>query len=280
MTITAICEACQQQYQLGDAWAGKTAKCKKCGHTMQIPSAARPQGAPGERSSAASASAATAARSAAARGRQCPICDSPMAAADETCGICGYSASASKHLAATPVAPTSKAASRPAKGPAEPTAGDGGAASQLTVRLLVFGGIALAVLAIVTAVSMGVSQFLAERERLLSRERLNVMMGELREARDASYVQDVEWDFGAVDLKAVVKEYGVKFAAELPQVPEYIQEIESKNDALSDDKRRWVITLINALPPGTDLTPLQAVPPQSFAHEAATKKLAEARAGP
>lgn len=158
-------------------------------------------------------------------------------------------------------------------------AGEGRAASQLTVRLLVFGGLALAVLAVVTAVSTGVSKFLAERERLLSRERLNVMLGELREARDASYVQDVEWDVGAVDIKAVVKEYAGKFAAELPQIPEYLQELENKNDVLSDDKRRLVITLINALPPATDLPPLQAVPPQSFAHEAATKKLAEARAG-
>ena len=116
-----------------------------------------------------------------------------------------------------------------------------------------------------------------ERARLAAKERLNEMMVKLREARDASRVQNI--DFDAVDLKAVVKDYAVKFAEELPYVPEYIQELEGKDTVLAEDKRRWIITLIEALPANADLTPLKEIPAKSFAHEAAASKLAGAKPG-
>jgi len=275
MAITATCEACQQQYRLGDAWAGKTAKCKKCGHAMQIPSLARTQSEAGELPAAASGTAVSPSATTARRGRACPICDSPMSGSDDTCGVCGYSANSSKHLAIAPAASVPRAASGTAKKKPEATGEEDQGALPMAVRLLIFGGIALAVLAVVTAIGMGVSSFLQERARLLSRERLDLMMVELREAREASHVQNLDWDFNRVDLKAVVKDYAVKFAAELPYVPRYIQELEGKDNTLADDNRRWIITLINALPAGSDLTPLKEIPPHSFAHDMAAKKLAE-----
>jgi hypothetical protein len=279
MAITATCEACQQQYRLGDAWAGKTASCKKCGHAMQIPSLGQTQSGAGEPPAAALGTAVSPDAAKSRRGRVCPICDSPMSGSDDTCGVCGYSADSSRHLAITPTAAVPRAASGVAKKKSESTGEEGQGASPLAVRLLILGGIALAVLAVVTAIGLGVSSFLQERARLLSRERLDLMMVELREARDASRVQNLDWDFNRVDLKAVVKDYAVKFAAELPYVPQYIQELEDKDNVLADDNRRWIITLINALPAGSDLSPLKEIPPKSFAYDMAAKKLAEMPSG-
>ncbi len=189
MTITATCQACQQQYRLGDAWAGKTATCKKCGHTMHIPSPGQPQGEMDLTPAPAPAGAASPSAGAVRRGGKCPICDSPMSASDATCGVCGYSASTSKHLAVTQAVSAPKAAGGGTKVKSEEKAEKGAGSSQLTVRLLIIGGIAAAVLLVAGAIGMIVSKGLQERARLASRERLNVMMTELREAREASFVQ-------------------------------------------------------------------------------------------
>lgn len=271
MAITVTCGACQQQYRLGDNWAGKTATCKKCGHSIHIPPLGQPPNE-AEPLPAPLAAATAPPRPAAARGGKCPICDSPLDASGQTCSVCGYSASVSKHLTATTAAPAPKAAGRATKQKPEAKPTDGSGKSQLAVRLAIIGGILVAALLVAGAVGMVVSNILQERARLAAKDRLNEMMVKLREAREASYVQDI--DFGAVDLKAVVKEYAVQFAAELPYVPEYIQELEGKDTPLAEDKRRWIITLINALPANADLTPLKQLPAASFAHEAAAKKLA------
>lgn len=277
MTITATCSACQQQYRLGDDWAGKTATCKKCGHSMQIPPLGQPQGKAGTPPTPLAAGSTSHSTATVRSGGKCPICDSPWDASGQTCSVCGYSVSASRHLTATPAAPAPKAAGRGTKQKSEAASKEGTARSQLAARLLIIGGIAVVALLVAGAVGMAVSNVLQERARLAAKERLNEMMVKLREARDASRVQNI--DFDAVDLKAVVKDYAVKFAAELPYVPEYIQELEGKDTALAEDKRRWIITLLNSLPANADLTPLKEIPAKSFAHEAAAKKLAGATPG-
>ncbi len=179
MTITATCSACQQQYRLGDDWAGKTATCKKCGHSMQIPPLGQPQGKAGTPPTPLAAGSTSHSTATVRSGGKCPICDSPWDASGQTCSVCGYSASASRHLTATPAAPAPKAAGRGTKQKSEAASKEGTARSQLAARLLIIGGIAVVALLVAGAVGMAVSNVLQERARLAAKERLNEMMVKL-----------------------------------------------------------------------------------------------------
>ncbi|MBC7853091.1 MAG: hypothetical protein IAF94_06620, partial [Pirellulaceae bacterium] len=37
MPLTATCPNCQQSYQVGEQFAGQTAKCRACGHSFVVP---------------------------------------------------------------------------------------------------------------------------------------------------------------------------------------------------------------------------------------------------
>jgi hypothetical protein len=140
--------------------------------------------------------------------------------------------------------------------------------------LIAFAGIGILVLVVVVVLGLLASKVANERARIRAHERLDSMMVELRAAREASHVQNID-DFSAVDLKAVVRDYAAKFATELPHVPSYIQPLEGKDTVLAEDKRRWIITLIRSLPADADLAPLQEVPSKSFAAETIAKRLSE-----
>ena len=42
MSVRVRCDQCQERYSVPDEWAGRRAKCKKCGHLLEIPAPAAP----------------------------------------------------------------------------------------------------------------------------------------------------------------------------------------------------------------------------------------------
>jgi len=129
---TVTCGKCQKHYKVDDRLAGKTVKCKACGHGIVIP-ALEPVAsseldlAPAEPAHGAPASTkaktppplpAKSARGKAASANACPECSAALAPEAKICISCGYNLVTGKKLGTTKeAAPMTRGiASRPGSG--------------------------------------------------------------------------------------------------------------------------------------------------------------------
>ncbi len=98
MPIEFNCPACQRKYRVKDELAGKTAKCGKCSHRMQIPLAAPPDipdladldAGPGSWADDELQAPAPVAAKPAAPPSMCKECGAPMAGDAIVCLLCGF----------------------------------------------------------------------------------------------------------------------------------------------------------------------------------------------
>jgi hypothetical protein len=264
MTILVTCRSCQKQYRLPDEWAGRKAKCKGCGQAMDIPAAG---------AAAPAASPQPAAPGAAPRGAgpRCPLCESPMAGG--VCSVCGYTEQASKTLSMTAAVSTTGAAVKKRRTAESDSEGKAAKSSSFSANQLVIPGvIALVVIFVAGFVGLVVAHILAERARLAAHERIDTLVRTLQEEREASLTQSADFDSG-IDPEQLLRDGAVKFAEELPYVPTFLVDLEPLNSVGAQDRKRWIQELIQNLPPGTDLSPLEEIPSSSFAYQAAQERL-------
>ena len=256
MSIVAICGSCQKKYKLPDEWAGKTAKCKACGQPMKIPAA-------GGASQAVSATAPS-------RAAGCPMCESPMAGG--VCTVCGYSEGASKTLTIAPVVAGTSGGSKPRKKETAAGSSSSGSSTSNAAQWITIGSIAGIVVLVLVMGGALAMKLMAEKAKKDAHQRLIALMIQLHDDREASYNQYGDFD-NDIDLKALLADGAAALARDLPHLPSFIEDLESKENEVAADRKRWIRDLIKDLPPGTDLAPLREIPSNSFAYEPAQERL-------